>query len=156
MSFVPGQIVEVVTGPAVEHLAGRRFKITGVEPGGILRTDWHRLGIPAVWCRIATGGTPALEPGTAPTRLTDGQRLALDALYAAGPAGLTDFELAERTGRKQTSIGKRRYELVRLHLVESRLVTRPSDTLSPSQVWAITSLGVDTWRRLNPQERVAS
>lgn len=82
--------------------------------------------------------------------------LALVALLEAGAAGLTDFELARATGVAQTSIGKRRLELQRLGLVAMcveacepdkraplgvRPVTRPSDTGSPSQVWAITDAG---------------
>jgi hypothetical protein len=49
-------------------------------------------------------------------RYTD-RRKALAALSAAGEGGLTDFELASRIGRQQTSAGKRRGELRDLGLV---------------------------------------
>lgn len=81
--------------------------------------------------------------------LTRNKELALDALAAAGESGLTDFELADRTGVQQTSIGKRRLELTRDGLVESvidpatgRPATRPSPTGSPSMVWAATRDGI--------------
>lgn len=65
--------------------------------------------------------------------------LALKALRAAGPAGLTDFQLAEVTGVQQTSIGKRRGELVKAGLVEKVPgVRRPSPSGSPAQVWRAT------------------
>lgn len=53
------------------------------------------------------------------------QALALAALRAAGEVGLTDFELELETGVKQTSIGKRRLELLRAGLVEPRMVVDP-------------------------------
>jgi hypothetical protein len=78
------------------------------------------------------------------TRTT--RALAWDALVAAGPDGLTDFELAARTGIGQTSIGKRRLDLLRDGMVEPVLTplgkpaTRPSPTGSPSIVWrAVTT-----------------
>jgi len=82
---------------------------------------------------------------------------ALSALWRAGESGLTDFELAAIVGTKQTSVGKRRHELMSLGLVAPlvvecapdkraplgvRPVTRPSDTGSPAQVWVITAAGV--------------
>lgn len=64
------------------------------------------------------------------------------ALHDAGPAGLTDFELADATDLAQTSVGKRRLDLVRLgrvvglvDAVTGRQVTRPAPSGTPSLVW---------------------
>lgn len=51
------------------------------------------------------------------------------------PDGLTDFELAALSGVQQTSIGKRRGELVALNLVVKTSQRRPSPSGSPSIVW---------------------
>lgn len=66
--------------------------------------------------------------------------LALKA-HAHADAGLTDFELADLTGVPQTSIGKRRGELVTLGLVERTAVRRPSPTGALAIVWRITDAG---------------
>ena len=66
--------------------------------------------------------------------------LALRALARAAD-GLTDFELAQRTGIQQTSIGKRRGELVRMGLAESAGTTRPAPSGSPAMVWRVTARG---------------
>ena len=77
-----------------------------------------------------------------------GRRAVLRQLLAAGPDGLTDFELAERTGVQQTSIGKRRGELRDIGLVtrafheDGKRITRPSPTNSPSIVWILTAAGI--------------
>ena len=79
--------------------------------------------------------------------LSAGRLLALRTL-AEHPAGLTDFELAEITGRQQTSIGKRRGELYDAGLVEAatnergEIVKRPSPSGALSIVWRITALGL--------------
>lgn len=70
---------------------------------------------------------------------------AYDALIAAGPEGLTDFELADVTGVQQTSVGKRRGELRDAGLVVALVrdggsVRRPSPTGSPAQVWVAVEL----------------
>jgi hypothetical protein len=60
-------------------------------------------------------------------------QLADDALYEAGPTGLTDFELSDRTGVKQTSIGKRRLDLLRQGRVCELVVNgQPVRRLAPS------------------------
>lgn len=60
----------------------------------------------------------------------------LDALRAAGPNGLTDFQIAEATGIIATSAGKRRLDLLRDGLVRQLVgVTRPSPTSTPAKVW---------------------
>lgn len=89
------------------------------------------------------------------TTANDGQRAALAALAAAGPAGLNDFELAARTGRKPTSIGVRRKELLRAGLVASTGQRRPSDTGSPAMVWAITDIGLTEWERQRAEDGAA-
>lgn len=63
-------------------------------------------------------------------------------------AGLTDFELADICHSGQTSIGKRRGELVRLGLVEATTGRRPSPTGSPAVVWRITPDGMTEAERL--------
>lgn len=76
-------------------------------------------------------------PGSA--RRSAGQRLVLDALAAHGPG--TDFDLAEWTGRQQTSMGKRRLELQRAGLVEPTGGRRPSPSGSAALVWRLTAEG---------------
>jgi len=81
--------------------------------------------------------------------LRGNREAALAALAQAGETGLTDFELAAVTGVQQTSIGKRRKELVDHGLVASVLdpatgkpATRPSPSGAPSMVWAATPEGI--------------
>lgn len=57
------------------------------------------------------------------------------------PGGLTDFELASVMGRQQTSIGKRRGELVRAGLIIGTTERRPSPSGSAAIVWKITPEG---------------
>ena len=68
--------------------------------------------------------------------------VALRELVAAGHAGLTDFELAARCHSQQTSIGKRRGELVRMGLVEATSETRPAPSGAQATVWRVTEAGV--------------
>ncbi len=76
------------------------------------------------------------------------RELALAELAAVHPDGLTDFELADRTGVQQTSIGRRRGELRDAGLVErcddgtGHTLKRPSPTGSPSIVWRCTDAGL--------------
>ena len=81
-----------------------------------------------------------------PERMSLGQRTVLAAIVNAGRLGLTDFELSDRTGSKQTSHGKRRGELVHHGLVVDAGITRPSDTGTQAKVWRATDLGVSVWR----------
>jgi len=69
--------------------------------------------------------------------------MALNSLKAAGAGGLTDFELEEITGVKQTSIGKRGGELVQMGLVEAAkdMPRRKNDGGSPCMVWRVTEKG---------------
>lgn len=74
---------------------------------------------------------------------------ALIELALAASVGLTDFELAARTGKAQTSIGVRRKELVTLGLVErAPLHPRPSPSGTPSIVWRCTTDGYSKAREL--------
>lgn len=57
----------------------------------------------------------------------------------------TDFELAERSHIAQTSIGKRRKELVDLGFVEYMGCDRPAPSGSMSMVWCITTEGFKYW-----------
>lgn len=81
-------------------------------------------------------------------RAGSSRALALVALAAAGSHGLSDFELAARTGVPQTSIGVRRKELQRVGLVETTDRRRPSPSGTPAIVWTITELGVLEARRI--------
>jgi hypothetical protein len=76
------------------------------------------------------------------------QQATLDALAKVGEHGATDFELAALTGLQQTSVGKRRLELVRQGLVDARLVIdpetlglihdrRPTPSGATSLVWVL-------------------
>lgn len=68
----------------------------------------------------------------------------LKALRAHGehPEGLTDFELADLTGIAQTSIGKRRHDLMGDGLIEKTTRTRPAPSGAAAIVWRITAKGV--------------
>ena len=73
--------------------------------------------------------------------------LALLALVDGGPCH--DFELAARTGKKQTSVGVRRKELVTLGLVERAPVKpRPNADGSLCIVWQATEAGRAAAREL--------
>ena len=67
-------------------------------------------------------------------------------IHAQNPQGLTDFELSELCGIQQTSIGKRRGELVAAGMIEKTELTRPSPTGSASIVWKITAKGLERAR----------
>lgn len=84
-------------------------------------------------------------------RLRDRLLSVLD-VHARHPEGLTDFRLAELTGIKQTSIGKRRHDLMEPGLIVDSGRTAFSDTQSSSIVWQITELGLDVWRTLSDAE----
>ena len=73
-------------------------------------------------------------------RMSKGRLLAL-AAHVSHPDGLTDFELADRTGKAQTSIGKRRGELAHAGLIVATTERRPSPSGSPAIVWRLTPLG---------------
>ena len=79
-----------------------------------------------------------------PERRAKGHHLVLAALHAQP---LTDFELAERTGWQQTSIGKRRGELVSAGLVERTEDRRPTPSGATAIVWRITPAGIDRYHR---------
>jgi hypothetical protein len=66
------------------------------------------------------------------------------ALEARGPAGFTDYELADRLGLQQNSAGKRRGELRDLGLVVDSGLRRRA----PSGAWAIV------WRSTTAAERL--
>lgn len=77
---------------------------------------------------------------------------ALLALADAGPRGLNDFELASRTGKAQTSIGKRRKELQSIGLVERAPIhPRPSPSGSPSIVWRLRPEGYELAKKLREE-----
>lgn len=80
-----------------------------------------------------------------PERRARGQWLALDALARRGP--LTDFELADITGWQQTSIGRRRKQLVDRGLVVQTEARRRTPSGATAAVWRITRAGLDQYRR---------
>lgn len=56
-------------------------------------------------------------------------------IHRAHPDGLTDDQLAELMGRRPTSAGKRRLELVEAGLIEATAERRPTRTGSSAIVW---------------------
>lgn len=75
-----------------------------------------------------------------------GRMAVLRALHNNGP--LTDFELADRAGWQQTSIGKRRLECVDAGLVDKHtmvmsgeVIRRRTPSGSTAIVWTITEWG---------------
>lgn len=82
----------------------------------------------------------------------EGRRRALSALVAAGTNGLTDHELEDATAAqghriKQTSIGKRRLDLMELGLVEPVVVDgkqlrRLTSTGATAGVYRVTPNGI--------------
>lgn len=80
-------------------------------------------------------------------RMASNRWIALRALVDAGAEGLSDFDLERVTGIKQTSIGKRRGELIELGLVEMAVaggkpVRRRAPSGALAQVWRVTAAGV--------------
>jgi predicted transcriptional regulator len=104
--------------------------------------------------RTRTGDWSTSMDAVASVSLSVSRLLALKTLYGH-PGGLTDFELADKTGRQQTSIGKRRGELFAVGLVEvlrdgqGDPVKRPAPSGALALVWVITSAGVDYLRASN-------
>lgn len=166
-TFMPGEVA-VARGDAgyaaagqeitiVQHLPGERVRIAYVAEPGSPKID---LIVPVATLVPLTPGARSTDPGTshlaarnARRRLGANQRTVLAALVAAGDRGLTDFELAELTGRKQTSFGVRRGELVKAGLAHNTGTTRLSDTDSAAAVWAVTQAGLEVWHQIPPSER---
>lgn len=90
------------------------------------------------------------------TSVADGRQKALDALASVYPDGLSDFDLADITGTQQTSIGKRRGELVDAGFVErhrdefGQWARHTTPTGSPCSVWSLTDTGITAWRNGTP------
>lgn len=163
--LVRGQIVTARPGADFAQ-ANQPVTVLEVLPGDRARIAYGAvtdLIVPAGLLQSYAPGARATDPVTShraaaaqtDRKLTAGQRAALHALAVAGSDGLTDFELAERTERKQTSIGVRRGELVKAGLVVATDEVRPSDTQSDALVWRITDLGVTVWTDLNQQRGAA-
>lgn len=90
--------------------------------------------------RLSDPETSHMAAVDAIDRATSHRQIALKALQNAGPEGLTDFDLEAVTGIKQTSIGKRRGDLVTLGYVERLIVDgvpqrRPAPSGSLAAVW---------------------
>jgi hypothetical protein len=166
-TYLPGDIA-VATGDAGFAAAGQPITILDSLPGERVRIKYVHADGSAVTDLIVetrylvplTPGARHSDPGTAHAaaanarrRLGESHRRVLAALAQAGERGLTDFELARITGRKQTSYGVRRGELVKAGLVHRTGQTRPSDTQSDSAVWAISPAGLDVWNQIPPSQR---
>ena len=95
---------------------------------------------------------PTAHAAAARVNPTGTRARALLALNAVAE-GLTDFELAARTGVGQTSIGVRRKELQRAGLVEPTEHRRPSPSGTPALVWRITEAGSREARRVASEAR---
>lgn len=166
-TFRPGEVA-VARGDAgyaaagqeitiVQQLPGDRVRIAYIAEQGASKID---MIVPVATLVPLTPGARSTDPGTshlaaknARRNLGASHRTVLAALVRAGDRGLTDFELAAQTGRKQTSFGVRRGELVKAGLVHRTGDTRPSDTQSDAAVWAITTAGLEVWNLLPPSER---
>lgn len=136
--FAHGQVVTVL-----EVLPDARVRVAYGTVRDLIVAERNLVEIDAT-ARPSDGSTAhgAAARQTQPKKKLD-QDLVLGVLAAAGADGLTDFEIAARTGRKQTSLGVRRGELVRSNEVVWSGRRRPSDTGTPSKVWTITELGLD-------------
>lgn len=84
-----------------------------------------------------------------------GERKALYWIVQAKGWGLTDFELATKTGCLQTSIGVRRCALVRQGLVEASGPLGFSPSGHRCMVWVATRAGREALAKLEAKQRAA-
>lgn len=106
--------------------------------------------------RITDPETSKAAATLAAFKATKNRMIALATLREFGP--LTDFELAEKTGIQQTSIGKRRGECVAAGLAAPQVscstgkpLTRPAPSGASAMVWRITDAGLDYLRKAEEQ-----
>ena len=108
---------------------------------------------------MARTGDPDTSHGAAVIALhgaANNRQLALHHHATCATDGLSDFDLADLTGVQQTSIGKRRGELVavgyiaRVYNEDGSGLTRPSPSGTPAAVWAITSAGLRAYAEGTP------
>lgn len=128
---VPLTVTRVVDADRVEVRTAHGATVT-VSSHHIMTEDAHRR---------ARATDPATSHAAAARATGTHQTKALAALVAAGDHGLNDFELAHRTGIKQTSIGKRRKELERQGFCRPSDRRRPSDTGADAIVHVVTPAG---------------
>jgi hypothetical protein len=98
-----------------------------------------------IWTPVARASDPETShqaAAAAAVRAGTDRALALRALARAGDRGLTDFELEAATRIKQTSIGKRRGELVKSGYVEFAGAKRMAPSGTPAMVWRVTERGL--------------
>jgi hypothetical protein len=93
------------------------------------------------------------EAGTEKLHWSEHRKLALKALVIAGDDGCTDFDLECMTGIHQTSVGKRRLDLLRMGYVVKTSERRPSPSGSPSIVWRVTRAGRDVYYELTKETK---
>jgi len=115
-----------------------------------LRSYQLTLTFPAPAARHSDPPTAHAAARDATFAASNGRLIALRTL-AAHPAGLTDFDLADKTGWQQSSIGKRRGECMSTGYVEPATYTGPDGQphyvkrAAPSGslaiVWRITESG---------------
>ena len=150
--FKPGDLAR--TNTAAGFAQGQTVVVREVLPNDRVRVSYPRVKsmivaadnlrpLPALSSPSDGDTSQAAADSQTPERLTRDRRLALVELAKAYPHGLTDFELASRTGRKQTSIGKRRGELVEAGMAIDTDERRPSDTGALAKVWAVTTYGLE-------------
>ena len=126
-----------------EVLSGDRVRVSYPGVSNLIVSGVNLRPLPATSAPEDGDTSQAAADSQTPERLTRDRRLALVELAKAYPHGLTDFDLAARTGRKQTSIGKRRHELVEAGMAIDTDERRPSDTGAMAKVWAITTFGLE-------------
>lgn len=159
--FHPGQVVLVRKHLGTAQVAvDQHVIITRLLPGGradIAYGDVTSLILSTADLYPLDAHARGTDPDTShaaafnltPERLTEGQQAALKHLALAGDTGCTDFELADRTGWAQTSIGKRRHELAATGLVVATNQKRRNHREQLCKVWKITPTGLAAWRATN-------
>jgi hypothetical protein len=106
---------------------------------------------PRTAARVSDDITSVIAAERASANVSKGRMLALKHLYE-NREGLTDFDLERLTGLAQTSIGKRRGDLMNSkyffpHLAYRTDETRPSPRGAPARVWRITQAGIEFYEK---------
>ena len=102
---------------------------TDLEKAGAVRVDpWHGV-------RLTDPDTSVLAALLDPKGRDTIRKRVARASVAALPGGLTDYDLADLTGRQQNSVGKRRGELMAEGFIRDCGERRPGPSGSPCIVW---------------------
>jgi hypothetical protein len=94
---------------------------------------------PTPTARRTDPSTSWMAAAKATRRMATHREKALAALLEAGPDGLNDFQLAEKTGVAQTSIGVRRHDLVIVGLVVPRMVVKDGELVQDQRIDSVPS-----------------